>query len=84
MIVKVLVGIKKPGYQLLLPKGSQIEDLSQETQAAIKAMGKLREIGEIDLDQKKLPIYAETIEKIKKQGADLWKIKVKFNELVEK
>jgi hypothetical protein len=84
MLVKVIVGDKKPGYQLILPKGYQVEDLSSEIKMAIKSMGKLKEIGEIDLSQKELSIYAETVEAIKKQGAYLWKIGVKFNELVEK
>ena len=84
MRVKVLVGDKKRSYQLVLPVASEVRDLAPEIQSAIEFLGRLHEIAQVDLAQNPSPLYRETMDKIHKQGAYLWKTDVRFEELISK
>lgn len=80
MRVRALKGTNLKSYTLLIPVSSDISDLSQEIQDAIKKFGELKVEKQLDLDSNN-PLHAETVQKIEEQGAYLWKTTVEFTEI---
>lgn len=80
MKISILRGSAKPEYSLLLPEDKKVTDLNPEIQTAIQKLGELKIIQTKELDAS-IPSEKEAIEKIKAQGAHLWKITVQFTEI---
>ena len=80
MKIKILRGHAKPQYSLLIPEDKEISDLDLDIQASIKNLGELNVVQSRELNED-FPSEKEAIERIKKQGAHLWKITVEFSEI---